>query len=36
MDVTPAAAPAMATAAAAPLTRAFRVTIVLSMGPTHE
>ena len=36
MEVTPAAAPAMTTAAAAPLTRVFRVTIVLSIGPTHQ
>jgi hypothetical protein len=34
MEVTPSAAPPIAAAAAAPVTRLFRVTPVLSMGQT--
>jgi hypothetical protein len=33
MEVTPAAAPPTSAAAATPVTRLFRVTIVLSIGP---
>jgi hypothetical protein len=36
MEVTPAAAPPTRAAAATPVTRVFRVTIVLSIGPTHQ
>src|SRR6478672_569654 len=36
MKVTPAAAPPTRTAAATPVTRVFRVTMVLSIGPTHQ
>jgi hypothetical protein len=36
MEVTPAAAPATTAAAATPVTRVFRVTVVLSIGPTHH
>ena len=36
MDVTPPAAAATTAAAAAPVTRVFRITAVLSMGPTHQ
>src|SRR5882724_9453966 len=35
-EVTPAAAPATIAAAAMPVTRVFRVTVVLSIGPTHQ
>src|SRR5882757_7738228 len=36
MEVTPAAAPPTTATAAMPVTRVFRVTVVLSIGPTHQ
>jgi hypothetical protein len=36
MEVTPAAAPPTRAAAATPVTRVFRVTVVLSIGPINE
>jgi hypothetical protein len=35
MEVTPPAAAATTAAAAMPVTRVFRITAVLSIGPTH-